>query len=143
MVYHVTSVLYLPSVLHVILFCPWNMFCTFYISTSHSMCAVPNMAVFCSSLITCFPGMLLRYCLSDFEMVPVAHIITGITFAVTFHMRWISIMKSLYFKIFSTSFLITYCHQWGELDVDPYWHHYNVSLLNHLKPTGYVMHQQV
>jgi len=51
------------------------------------MCAVPNMAVFCSSLITCFPGMLLRYCLSDFEMVPVAHIVTGITFAVTFHMR--------------------------------------------------------
>jgi len=25
--------------------------------------------------------MLLRYCLSDFEMVPFTHIITGITFA--------------------------------------------------------------
>jgi hypothetical protein len=31
--------------------------------------------------------MLLRYCLSDFEMVPVAPVITGITFAFTFHMR--------------------------------------------------------
>jgi len=31
----------------------------FYISTFRSMCAVPNMAVHCSSLISCFPGMLL------------------------------------------------------------------------------------
>jgi len=45
-----------------------------------------NMAVFCISLILCFPSMLLRYCLSDFEMVPVTPIITGITFAFTFHM---------------------------------------------------------
>jgi hypothetical protein len=30
--------------------------------------------------------MLLRYCPSDFEMVPVSCIITGITFAFTFHM---------------------------------------------------------
>ena len=29
-----------------------------YISTSRSVCAVPNMAVFCSSLTSCFPGML-------------------------------------------------------------------------------------
>ena len=28
-----------------------------YISTFRSMCAVPNMAVFCSSLTSCFPGM--------------------------------------------------------------------------------------
>ena len=33
----------------------------FYISTFRSMCAVPNMAVFCSSLISCFPGRLLTY----------------------------------------------------------------------------------
>jgi hypothetical protein len=31
--------------------------------------------------------MLLGYCLSDFEMVPVASLITDITFAFTFHMR--------------------------------------------------------
>ena len=29
----------------------------FYISTFRSMCAVPNMAVFCSSLTSYFPGM--------------------------------------------------------------------------------------
>ena len=51
----------------------------FYISTFRSMCAVSNMAVFCSSLTSCFPGMLLTYFLHDFEIVPVAPIITGIT----------------------------------------------------------------
>ena len=59
----------------------------FYISTCRSMCAVPNMAVFCSSLTSCFPGMLLTYFLNDFDIVPVAPIITGITFVFTFHMR--------------------------------------------------------
>ena len=44
------------------------------------MCAVPNMAVFCSSLTSWFPGMLLTYFLNDSEIVPVAPIITGITF---------------------------------------------------------------
>jgi len=36
------------------------------------------MAVFCSFLISCFPGMLLRNFLSDFEMVISASIRTGI-----------------------------------------------------------------
>ena len=31
----------------------------FYISTFRSTCAVPNMAVFCSSLASCFSGILL------------------------------------------------------------------------------------
>jgi len=31
----------------------------FYISTFRSMCSVPNMAVFCSSLTSWFPAMLL------------------------------------------------------------------------------------
>jgi hypothetical protein len=52
--------------------------------------------------------MLLTYFLNEFEMVPVAPIITGITFVLTFHMRYISIVKSLYFRIFSASFLITF-----------------------------------
>jgi hypothetical protein len=43
--------------------------------------------------------MSLRYCLRDSEMVPVAAVITGITFAFTFHMRCIYITRSLYFKI--------------------------------------------
>jgi len=46
------------------------------------MCAVPNMAVFCSSLTSCFPGLLLTYFLNDSETGPVAHIITGITFII-------------------------------------------------------------
>jgi hypothetical protein len=72
------------------------------------MCAVPNIAVFCSSLISCFPGMLLKYFQKDFEMVPVAPIITGVTFVFTFHMRCISIMRSLYYRNFSAFFFITF-----------------------------------
>ena len=77
----------------------------FYVSTFRSMCAVPNMAVFCSPLTSWFPGTFLTYFLNDFEMLPVAPLITGITLVFTFHMRCISIVKSLYFKIFSASFL--------------------------------------
>jgi len=58
----------------------------FYISTFRSMCAVPNMAVFWSSLTSCFPGVLLKYFLNAFEIVPVAPLITGITFVFTFHL---------------------------------------------------------
>ena len=58
------------------------------------MCAVPNMAVFCSSLTSWFPGMLLTYFLSDFGKVPVAPTITGITFVVTFHLRCTSNVKT-------------------------------------------------
>ena len=65
----------------------------FFISTFQSMCAVPNMAVLWSSLTSCFPGMLLTYFLNDFEIVPVAPIITGITFVFTFHLRCISILR--------------------------------------------------
>ena len=72
------------------------------------MCAVRNMAVFCSSLTSCFPGMLLTYFLNYFEIVPVARVITGITFVFTFHMRCFSIVRSLHFIIFSASFLITF-----------------------------------
>ena len=66
----------------------------FYISTFRSMCAVSNMAVFCSSLTSCFHGMLLTYFLNDFEIVPDAPIITGITFVFTFHKRCIIIIKT-------------------------------------------------
>ena len=45
----------------------------FYISTFRSMCAVPNMVVFCSSLTSCFPGMLLTYFRNVFVIVPVAY----------------------------------------------------------------------
>jgi hypothetical protein len=80
----------------------------FYLSTFRSMCAVPNMAVFCSSLTSWLLGMMLKYFMNYLEMIPVAPIITGITLVFTFHIRCISIVRSLYFKIFSTSFWITF-----------------------------------
>jgi hypothetical protein len=39
----------------------------FYISTFRSMCAVSNMAVFCSLLTSWIHGTLLRYFVSDFD----------------------------------------------------------------------------
>jgi len=80
----------------------------FYSSTSSSICAVTNMAVFCSYLISCFLDMLLKFCLSDFEVVPLTPVIDSITFAFTFHLRWISIISSLYFQIFAAFPLITF-----------------------------------
>ena len=100
----VAAVLYWQFVLHVVLFRPWNMFCTVTLALPAVYVQCPIWPFFCSSLILWFLGMLLRYCLSDFEMVPV----TSITCAFTFHMRWTSIIRSLYFKIFSASFLNTH-----------------------------------
>ena len=80
----------------------------FYISTFRSMCAVPNMAVFCNYLTSWFPGIFLTYFLNDSEIFPVAPIITCITFVFTFHMRCISIVRSLYFRLFSASLLLYY-----------------------------------
>jgi hypothetical protein len=59
-------------------------------------------------LTSYFPGMLFTYFLNDFEIVPVAPIMTGITFVFTFHMRCLSIVRSLCFRILSASFLITF-----------------------------------
>ena len=53
---------------------------------SDSARALHNTTVFRGFLNSCFPGMLLCYCLNDFEMVPVAPVLTGITFAFKFHM---------------------------------------------------------
>ena len=80
----------------------------FYISTFRNTCAVPNMAVFCSSLTSCFPGLLLTYFLNDFETVPVAPIITDITFVFTFHMRCISIIRFFFFKKNVLGFLLNH-----------------------------------
>jgi hypothetical protein len=55
----VAAVLYLQSVLHVMLFRRRNMFCTFT-STLSPVCKQLPICFFCSSLILCFPGMLLR-----------------------------------------------------------------------------------
>jgi len=52
---------------------------------------------FCSSLISCFPIAFLEFCVSDFEMIPVA---PGIIFIVTFHKRFISNVKFYSLKPF-------------------------------------------
>ena len=80
--------------------------------TFRSMCAVPNMAVFCSSLTSWFPGMLPMYFVNDFTVVPVAPVVTGITFVFTFHMHSISIVMYLYFGIFSAFFQSQFCLLW-------------------------------
>jgi hypothetical protein len=76
--YSVAAILLLLFMVHITLFPMLNLL-HFYISTFRSMCVVPNMAVFCNSLISCFPGTLLRYFLNYFEMVPVAPIITDVS----------------------------------------------------------------
>jgi len=84
----------------------------FFISTFRSMCAVSNMTVFCSSLTSCFPGMLLTYYLNDYEIVSAAPIITGITFVFTFHISCISIItiitpySSLRFSSFHSRYFV-------------------------------------
>ena len=105
--YSVATVLSLLFVVHIALFPMLNRL-YFYISTFRSMCAVPSMAVFCSSLTSWIPGTLLRYFLNDFEMVPVAPVITGIKLVFTFQMRCVSTVRSLYLRIFSTSFFVTF-----------------------------------
>jgi hypothetical protein len=102
----VAAVLYLQFVLHVMPFPILNVL-HFHLSTFRSLCAALSVTVFCSSLM-CFPGMLFRYRLNNSDMVPVAPVMTGVTFAFTFHMRWISVMRSLYFKILSAYLLITF-----------------------------------
>jgi len=72
----------------------------FYISTSRSMCAVSSMPLFYISLISYFPSILLRYFLNDFDMVPDGSIIIGITSALTFHMRCISIIIIIIISVF-------------------------------------------
>ena len=62
------------------------------------------MAVFCSTLISCFPGTLFTYFLNDFQMVPVALLVT---FVFTFHISSISTISTLYVKNLP-SFLITF-----------------------------------
>jgi hypothetical protein len=54
----------------------------------------------------CFPGVLCRCFLNDFEIIPFAPINTGITCDFTFHIHFTSVARSLYFKIFLASFFI-------------------------------------
>jgi hypothetical protein len=70
---------------HVILF---SMKKYFYISTFRSMFAVPHVPVFCSSLLSRLPVMLLRYFLNDVEMwfqSPLLYLVSLLL--LHFHMR--------------------------------------------------------
>ena len=42
-----------------------------YVSIFRSMCAVPNMVVFCSSLTSWFPGTLFMYFLNDIIIIKI------------------------------------------------------------------------
>ena len=79
----------------------------FYISTFRNAYAVPNMAVFCSYFISCFPDVLLSYFLNDFKMAPFAPINFGINFFFPLHISCTSLLMSLYVRFFSSSFLST------------------------------------
>ena len=104
---HNAAILWLQIVAHVMLLHILHVL-YFYIITFQIACAVRNMAVFCSSLMSCFPGMLLRYLVNDSETLPVVPVINCITSVFTFHKFCISVVTSPYFKIFSASFFISY-----------------------------------
>ena len=69
--YNVPAILQFQFMPHVMLFPMLNVL-YFYISTYRSLCTAPSMAVFCNSLILCFPSLSLRFFLNNFEIVPVA-----------------------------------------------------------------------
>ena len=72
------------------------------------MSVLPNMDVFYSSLISFFRCLFAQEFSEWVWDVLDFRIITGIAFVFTFHMRCISVVKSLYFRIVSISFLITF-----------------------------------
>jgi hypothetical protein len=90
----VAAILQLQRMIHVMLLVRLHVL-HFHISTSRSVCIVPQVAVYYSSLISCFPGLLVGYFLNDLEVVPIADIIIDTT--LTLH-----IPHALYFccKIF-------------------------------------------
>ena len=109
-IYSVAAVLYLQSVLHVMLFPLFNMFCTFT-SALPAVCSAQY-----GSFLQLLHFALSRYvALSHFQTVPVAPIITGITFVFTVHMRSVSTVQSLYFRILSAPLFITF--------LPPFHHH--------------------
>jgi len=70
----------------------------------------------CSSslLMSCFIGMLFEYCLNHFDMVPLAPVITAITFVFLFYMHLFFfckflMYKHLYYYYYYYSFLLAYC----------------------------------
>ena len=75
-------------------------------STFRILRDVPNIAVFCSESIECFPGTASKFFLKLLVTVPVALIITGIIVHFRFQNCSISINNLLYFNFFSASLLL-------------------------------------
>ena len=96
--YSVAAILLLLFMLLISLVSAFNLL-YFYISTFRSVCAVPNMAVFWSSLTSCFPGMLITYVLNDFKIVPIASIIIGITFVFIFHKLFLLLLQMIFYSV--------------------------------------------
>ena len=93
-VHSVAAILRLQYTVHAMLF-PMICVLYFYISTVHSMCAVPSITVFYSSLMSCFPSMLFTYFLNDFKMIQIAPNITNIFCSYILHMLY------FYSKVFT------------------------------------------
>ena len=110
----VETVLQLQFVVHVMLLLKFNvLYCD--ITTFQSMCAVPNMAVFCCPLIQCFSGELLRYFRNNFQMVPVAPIVINITFfciphSLCFYCKGFTFQNPLGFFLDTVLYLLKFKH---------------------------------
>ena len=101
------NILYLRSIGACNVISHFEFFCTFtlVLSKACGQCAilvlseVPRFRLFLY-ISTCF--------LNNFEIFPFTTIMVGITFVFAFHMLFIPIVGSLYFIIFSVSFLVTF-----------------------------------
>ena len=70
------SLLFMVSILLV----PALVLLYFYVSTFRSVCAVPNMAVFCSSFTSWFPGMLLMFIIIIIIIIVVVVVVVVVGF---------------------------------------------------------------
>lgn len=71
-------------------------------------CDVSSTADICTETTQYFPGIVSRHFHSLLIRNPVAPMITGVIKHWIFHIRWIFILKCLYFNLFSDSFCITF-----------------------------------
>ena len=102
-VYYIRTILWLQFMVHV-MSSPMINVLFFYVRTFTVICAVTNIVVFYSSLMSCLPVMLFRHFLNDFQVVLFIPVIIGITFVFTLHTCCISIVRHLQFKINSAFF---------------------------------------
>jgi hypothetical protein len=74
------------------------------------MCAVPNMAAFCSSLMSFSPDILFGYSVNDFHVVPLTPVVTAITSAEALIRCpcFILHMRSMHSISIVTSFYVTF-----------------------------------